>query len=146
MKLSLLWAAALVFSTGSLGAKELVWHTDYEEAARVAAVQNKPLMLYFTGSDWCAICVLFDKEVASQPEFAAYANPNVVLVKVDFPRKTSLPEAVEAQNEALAAKYGIEGFPTFVVLSATGKKKGELGYQPGGAVRWMASLKRTIQR
>ncbi len=40
------------------------------------------------------------------------------------------------QNQELAERYGIQGFPTIVVLDSEGKKVGELGYTPGRSVRF----------
>ena len=51
---------------------------------------------------------------------------------VDFPRAKPLSAEVRQQNQDLAQKYEIEGFPTIVVLNSDGKQVGLLGYMPGG--------------
>jgi len=65
-------------------------------------------------------------------EFATYAKNNLVLVEVDFPRHKKLPTEQKTANDALQAKYKIEGYPTIIVLNGDGKKVGELGYMKGG--------------
>ena len=50
--------------------------------------------------------------------------------------------SLKKQNEELAYKYGIEGFPTIIVLNGDGKKVGELGYMQGGAAVFIAELER----
>lgn len=76
------------------------------------------------------------KEVFASREFAAYAGKNLVLVQVDFPRgkkQAEQSEALKQANQALQAKYQVEGFPTLVLLDSEGKKLGqEVGYGGGG--------------
>ena len=96
----------------------------------------------FTGSDWCGWCIKLNKEVFSQPEFKEYATKNLVLMTVDFPRGKQIPTEVKAQNELLAGKFGIQGFPTIVVLNAEGKMVGQLGYTEGGPKAFIAELEK----
>lgn len=135
-----------LFSLGSVHAAEAAWLTDYEKAAKQAAAENKPMVLNFTGSDWCGWCIRLDKEVFSQQVFVDYAKENVVLVKLDFPRKKSQSAEEKKQNEALAGKFGIQGFPTIVVLDAKGKQIGELGYEKGGPANWIESLEKVTKK
>lgn len=135
-----------LLSLGSVHAAETVWLTDYEKAARQAAEEKKPMVLNFTGSDWCGWCIRLDKEVFSQKEFVDYAKENVVLVKLDFPRTKPQSAEEKKQNEALASKFGIEGFPTIVVLDAKGKQIGQLGYERGGAAKWIQSLEKFTKK
>lgn len=121
---------------------EANWLTDLPKAQAQAKAENKMVLLDFTGSDWCGWCIKLNKEVFSQPEFVEYAKKNLVLVEVDFPRKKELSPAQKEANDALAAKYKIEGYPTIIVLNKDGKKVGELGYQPGGPKAFIASLEK----
>ncbi|MBA3961483.1 MAG: thioredoxin family protein [Chthoniobacterales bacterium] len=127
---------------GSSVRAESVWLTDLAKAQAEAKASHKLLLLDFTGSDWCIWCKKLDAEVFTQPEFQSYAKDHFVLVTVDFPRRSPLPPDVQKQNEKLAEKYNIEGFPTIVVLNDAGKKVGELGYQPGGASAFVEELKK----
>ncbi len=110
------------------GAEELQWLTDLPKAQAQAKKENKLVMLDFTGSDWCGWCIKLNKDVFSKPEFAKYAKENLVLVEVDFPRRKQQTADVKKANQALQEKYGIQGYPTIVVLDADGKKVGDLGY------------------
>jgi protein disulfide-isomerase len=96
----------------------------------------------FTGSDWCGWCIMLDKEVFSKPEFKEYANKNLVLLELDFPRMKQMPPETVKQNEQLLMKYGIQGFPTVVVFDSSGKPLGALGYQQGGAEAFIAQLEK----
>ena len=75
-------------------------------------------------------------------QFQTYAKDHLVLVTVDFPRKNPLADNVRKQNEELAEKYQIQGFPTIVVLSGDGKQIGELGYEEGGASAFVKQLQK----
>src|ERR1051325_9973752 len=64
-----------------------------------ARAENKLLVLEFMGSDWCPTCIEFHEKVVSRPEFARYANSNLVWLEIDFPQKTKLPDEVNATND-----------------------------------------------
>ena len=121
-------------------AAEPQWLTDLPKAQSKAKEEKKLVMLDFTGSDWCGWCIKLNKEVFSKPEFAEYAQKNLVLVEVDFPRHKKLSEEQAKANNALQEKYSIQGYPTIIVLNGEGKKVGELGYMAGGPKAFTAKL------
>lgn len=123
-------------------AAEGKWLTDYDKALAQAKQENKKVLIDFTGSDWCPWCIKLHDEVFSKQAFNDYADKNLVLLIIDFPRKKQQTDAEKKTNEALAQKYGIQGFPTVVVLDSAGKKIGELGYQPGGPQPFVAELEK----
>ena len=65
---------------------------------------------------------------------------DVVLFEADFPRKKQLSRSEQAQNENLREKYGVEGFPTLVLIDASGKELGRFGYVPGGSAAFRQNL------
>jgi protein disulfide-isomerase len=122
-------------------AADLNWGTDLPKALAQAKTDNKTVLLDFTGSDWCGWCIKFDKETLSQDKFAEYARAHLELVTVDFPNKKPQSDALKAANKALGEKYGVDGYPTFVVLDADGKEIGrQVGYAPGGPEAFIAKL------
>lgn len=126
---------------------EPAWRTDYTAALRQAGREHKLVLLNFTGSDWCGWCVRLEKDVFSKPEFKAYAARHLVLMKVDFPRKTKLPASEAAQNAGLQQQFGVRGFPTLVAVDATGNKVAEIrGYVRGGPKAFIAALEKQTQR
>ncbi len=108
-----------------------------EEAMQVAKNENKAILVNFTGSDWCKWCFKLSDEVFSQAEFEKYAQENLVLVKLDFPRSIQQTNEIKMYNQSLAQKYGIQGFPTILILDSTGKLLAKTGYQQGGAVNYV---------
>ena len=111
------------------------WLTDFNKAKKEAAEKKLPILVDFSGSDWCGWCTKLNKEVFSQKEFKVFAKDNVVLFKADFPRAKKLSAEVKAQNKQLQQAYSIKGFPTVLLLDAGGKVIARTGYQRGGAGR-----------
>lgn len=142
MKKSILFSSFLFIATLSSMAVDADWLTDQGKAMEKARAEKKIVLMDFTGSDWCGWCIKLDKEVFSQGAFKSYAKQNLVLLKVDFPRKTTLPPEVKSQNDALLNQCGVRGFPTVIVLDSEGQKLGQLGYQPGGPSAFIAALKK----
>jgi len=115
-----------------------LWLTSYEEALNAAQETGKPILADFTGSDWCGWCIKLKEEVFSKPEFKSWAQENVVLLELDFPRSTKLPAELTEQNEELRKKFEVQGFPTILFLDADGEKIGQYGYDRGGPAAWIA--------
>ena len=74
---------------------------EMDKAIEISQKTNKPIMLFFTGSDWCGWCKKLVREVYKTPEFSKWAKKNVVLVDVDFPRRTKLSKDLIEQNNSL---------------------------------------------
>ena len=136
----------MLFLAGSLAtqAQELVWETNVTKAMEVSNKTKKPMLLFFTGSDWCGWCIRLQKEVLKTPEFAAWAKDNVVLVELDFPRKSNQTEEIKSQNSELQMAFGIQGFPTVVFANGAMKDGkvnftgiGSTGYVAGGPAAWL---------
>ena len=122
-------------------AADLNWSTDLPKAQAAAKADNKMVLMDFTGSDWCGWCKKFDKETLSTDKFADYAKAHLELVVVDFPREKPQSDALKAANKALGEKYGVDGYPTFVVLNSDGKEIGrQVGYSEGGPEAFIAKL------
>jgi thioredoxin-related protein len=90
----------------------LIWYTDIVQAHTLSQTTQKPIFAFFTGSDWCGWCRKLQKEVFAKPAFISWANQNVVLLELDFPRRKELPAALVQQNQSLQSFFNISGFPT----------------------------------
>ena len=122
------------------------WLENYTEALAAAKSLNRPVFIDFTGSDWCGWCIRLDREVFSQKAFIKYAKRDLVLLKLDFPQRKKLSEALQKQNMELAKKFGIRGFPTIVIVDAEGKEIARTGYQRGGAKNYVDHLKELLKK
>jgi len=122
------------------------WLTIFEDAKETATIENKNIIMLFSGSDWCAPCIKLEKYIFETEEFKSYAEENWVLLKLDFPKKKANRLTVEEQeyNNALAEKYNVEGFfPLVVVLDKQGNVIGKTGYKkvdPDEYIKLLASF------
>lgn len=130
----------------SIQAQDLKWENDINKAVAESIKTKKPMLLFFTGSDWCGWCVRLQKEVLKTSEFGNWASKNVVLVELDFPRSVAQTEKTKMQNAKLQQEFQIQGFPTICFANATLNKKKEVtytklgnsGYVAGGPKAWLA--------
>lgn len=129
------------------------WMVNVEEAYQLSEKTNKPILANFTGSDWCGWCKKLKAEVFNKPEFKAWAEDNVILLELDYPRRTSLPEAQQKQNAELQQAFRVTGFPTiwmFDLDKPDGKRfqiqaYGKTGYAAGGPNKYIQSLDKMIE-
>ena len=119
---------------------ELVWHTDLMKAQDISVATKKPIFGFFTGSDWCGWCRKLQSNVFSKDAFVAWANKNVILLEIDFPRNKQLPVELAQQNQSLQQALQIKGYPTIWLFYVTEDKVshnlnlntlGSLGYPQG---------------
>jgi thioredoxin-related protein len=141
----------LVLGSLSIQAQEITWHTDIKKAIDVSKKSKKPLLLFFTGSDWCGWCIRLQKEVLLTPEFNTWAKDNVVLVELDFPRRTQLAPELQKQNYELQQLFGVQGYPTVWFANVTDKdgkinfaQLGKSGYIAGGPQAWITAANQII--
>ncbi len=130
--MSLKTIASLVFFFCSILGYAQDWKTSYADALESSKTQNKPIILVFAGSDWCAPCIKMDRSIWQSSEFKAYAAQNYILYKADFPRKkiNQLSEELRNQNSKLAEQFNKEGhFPLVIMLDGSEKVLGKTGYK-----------------
>lgn len=138
----------------------LEWHTDLAKARAVSEATNKPIFGFFTGSDWCGWCRRLQANVFAKPAFVEWANKNVVLLELDFPRSKQLPQELVQQNAELQQAFQVGGYPTiwlfYVKPDATGQRfslnaLGSLGYPSGSEpgkeeVKFLAEADAILQK
>jgi thioredoxin-related protein len=132
---------------------DLEWHTDLNKAIEISIESEKPLFMFFTGSDWCGWCIRLQKEVFFKPDFVKWAKENLVLVELDFPRRKKLEESLKQQNENLRQMFAVRGYPTgwFVVPEieenkVNFKRLGSQGYVAGGPLNWIDGAHKILSK
>lgn len=113
------------------------WGTDFDAAQKTAKQEHKLILLNFSGSDWCAPCILTKRDYFESDAFKKMAEKNLVLVNADFPRrkKNQLPAEQVKKNETLAEKYNEKGlFPLTILMDANGKVIKEWQGKPTASV------------
>jgi len=132
--------------------KELIWHTDVNKAINISIQQDKPLFFFFTGSDWCGWCKKLVAEVFEKEAFKKWATNNIVLVELDFPKRTPISEKLSKQNRELGQMFGVRGYPTgwFVIPESDSgninfNKLGSQGYVRGGPKAWITGANQILK-
>lgn len=108
-----------------------LWVRNITEAKAAAAEKHFPIMLVFSGSDWCKPCIKLKSQILLTDAFSAYAKNHFVLLNLDFPRKSKnkLSPEQQAHNDELASKYNMDGtFPLVVIIDLEGKVLATSGY------------------
>ena len=124
------------------------WETDLNKAIGLSYETKKPIMLFFTGSDWCGWCIRLQNEVFRTETFTKWAKENVILVELDYPRKKEQPQTIKDQNRQLQQMFAVQGYPTchFVMPVPTDDGRinlaplGQNGYMAGGPDAWIAKV------
>ena len=125
------------------------WPVDFEKAQQQAQVEHKPILLYFSGMDWCYTCKQTQKNILDKPAFKKYAATSLVLVMADFPRisKRTVSKKQAIKNEALATRYNPDKvIPRFLLLDADGKLLREWVGNPGVTAEVFVSQMQAAQK
>ena len=115
----------------AFSAQAQLWEDSFENALVKADTEDKPIVLVFSGSDWCGPCIRFQKKIPESEEFVGFASDNYVLYNADFPKKkkNSLSSEKLDSNKGLAEKYNPKGyFPLVVVLDKNESVLGKTGF------------------
>lgn len=96
----------------------LNWLTDLAEAKQESISSKKPILIYFTGSDWCAPCKMLKKDFFYTEAFEEKAD-QFVLLMIDMPRRTDIISKEQQQkNNNVVSKYNTSGgYPNLVALN-----------------------------
>lgn len=115
---AVMWCACGAFGDADKkGAVPGRWTMDLDAARKAASEKKLPILLNFTGSDWCAWCRLMEQNVFSKKEWEDYARDNLLMVFLDFPKdKSAVPADYAERNDQLKERHNVEGFPTFILL------------------------------
>jgi thioredoxin-related protein len=97
------------------------WTMDLEAARKLAKDEGLPILLMFTGSDWCRYCVMLEENVFTTPLWQTYVRDQLIPVYIDMPKDPRLvPEKYRDRNRQLQSKFNIKGPPLFVLLDSDG--------------------------
>ena len=122
--------------------KKSIWLTNIDQAIAQSMETEKPIMLFFTGSDWCGWCKKLKKAVFDTETFKKWAAKNVILFELDYPRRTPQDPSIKEQNRQLQQTFRsvVRGYPTVLIFDIErdydeGQKKadgikihGKMGY------------------
>ena len=123
------------------------WYVHLDTAKSAATKTHRPLFVLFTGSDWCAPCIRLEKEVLSEKTFTDFAKKNLVLVKMDFPRKGPQPDIeMQVHRDTVARHYLGErqSVPTVFLLKEDGSVIAKTTFRTGGADAYVRHIRQLL--
>lgn len=111
----LVWIGHCLFAGGI--------YTNLDEAKGEAEYYDQPILMVFSGSDWCKPCIRLQEQVFNDPKFEAFAEANLVMCHIDMPRnKDDQSEEQQKHNTAMAEQYNADGaFPKLLLLNTSGE-------------------------
>lgn len=114
---------------------------DAAEAFEQARASQRPVLLVFSGSDWCAPCIRFHNNILSKESFLSYAADHFIVLKADFPQRKKLPQTIVDQNEKLAEQFNAKGqFPHLVLISSDQKLIKTLSFKNQNVDQFISEL------
>ena len=84
---------------------KLNWMPNYKKALKKSKKERKPVLIYFTGSDWCGPCKILDRDLFHTEKFKTLSDKDLVLLEVNIPRRLDIisPEKM-IENKKLMEK------------------------------------------
>ncbi len=114
--------AAVIFTLAGNAFAEEGWLVSFEKAKEQAAKEGKPILMEFTGSDWCPPCKALHKNVLVKDVFKKEMPKHFVLLKLDNPSDKGKQTLEEIdQYKKLSKEYKITGVPSILLSDTEGK-------------------------
>jgi thioredoxin-related protein len=106
------------------------WKQKFSRANSLSKSKDKPILIFFTGSDWCGPCKMLVADVFESEKFKELSDLEFVLYEADFPRNKNLvSDSQKSDNLKLKNKYNVNSYPTILIVNSKGKELGKLkGY------------------
>jgi protein disulfide-isomerase len=114
----LIFSFCFFWITAGFSQESNKWLIDYEEVYQKSIEEDKPIMANFTGSDWCGWCKKLKKAVFDTTPFQKWAEENVILLELDYPRRTPQDPKIKEQNRQLQQTFRevVRGYPTVLIF------------------------------
>lgn len=114
------------------------WEINPHYAFERAQMEQKPLMLLFTGI-WNTQSMALSEEVFSTKSFNEYVKENLIICYLNFPR--NITDAHPKLRE-IKDKFKVRGYPNVLIFNPNGEvEKGIRGYRTGRPVDYFNQLK-----
>lgn len=111
----------------------LSWKRDLSDGLKTAGISRK-WVLVDVYTDWCGWCRKLDSDTYTNHDVVKFLNKSFVTVKVNGDDA--------GLGKYMKNQYGVNGYPTIIVLSPDGTLKGKFaGYRdPQGFIRAVSNL------
>ncbi len=113
-----LLTVTLTLAAHSSAADLSAWRSDFKSAQEEAQRLDRPMLVHFY-TDWCFPCRRMEQDVLSRPTVTQVLESRMILVKLNA-----------EHHQDIAQRFGVELFPTDVIVDPTGKRiLSSTGYQ-----------------
>ena len=126
-------------SYNSYPSNQINWLRSYSDAVALSQSTSKPIVILFTGTGWCPACMKLEREVLNRSEFAQAVGQKFVFLKAEFP-DYSENAVMASPYKPLIDRYGVEAFPTLVVVNANGQQLYTVNYREEGPQAYAQEL------
>jgi thioredoxin-related protein len=145
--ISLLFLFPGIFKAQESQNYESLWLKNFQTAKDSAVKVNKPILISFSGSDWCKPCIKLRKQILDTKDFMDFATSTFILVHADLPYHTPISKEQRQHNEALAEIYNTEGtFPKLVITNPSGKQVYSCSYMDKTVEQYIELLKENLPK
>ncbi len=142
----LLFVSVVCLLSSLSAASSLTWFTTYRAALVRSQGENKPLLLFFTGSDWSGWSMKMKKEILDAPDFADTIASQFICVQIDFPQHCSLPKEEREQNQCLKERLDVTEYPRLIIMDPSEREIARLGYCAESGEKFGEDLVQIIAR
>lgn len=119
------------YASNSYTSGSINWLRSYSDAVALSQSTSKPIAILFTGTGWCPACMKLERTVLAHPDFAQAVAQKFVFLKAEFP-DYSEPAVIASPYKPLLDRYGVNEFPTIIVVNANGQQLYRVSYREGG--------------
>src|SRR5262245_8321796 len=84
MKIKSLFTLGIALAISASAFASEGWLSSYDAAIKESEMTGKPILAFFTGSDWCHPCQNLQKSVFDKQEFKDWAAGKAVLLELDY--------------------------------------------------------------
>jgi len=112
----------MIAQDGINSSHTLKWQQGFDKAKSMSKSNEKPLLIFFTGSDWCRPCKMLVADFFESDKFAKFAKREFILYEANFPRNKDLVTDLQiVDNKKLKKKYKVSSYPTVIIIDGNGK-------------------------
>ncbi len=141
----------ITFSASSQNSTPLdtsIWKSNYDLLLVQSKETGKPILMVFSGSDWCKPCIKLREQILVSPEFSEWSIANVYCLSLDFPaqKKNALSDAQREHNEKLAERFNPDGvFPLLIVVDSNEVVLFSNGYKDIPASEYITEIQNQLK-
>lgn len=117
------------------------WHTDFENARRIAALSGRPLYAAFLGTDWSLSSKRWESRILQSAQFEDFAHHHLTLLRIEANRLPESAKDVRAEVWDLIRLFDVRSYPRLFLVGPDGQTLIEHGYLDLKADEYVENLR-----